>query len=155
MFSDDSLGGSPMNYAEARKECAKHYKQVAAQTDLHVASPYKIIQLLLQGALDRLSSAKSMHQSGDYGKMGSEISVAISIIDNLRVSLDHSINPELTEPLEALYDYMTSTLLKANIEKSEEKLNEVAKLIIEIKSGWDAIPPEHQNAHEHPEDYFK
>jgi flagellin-specific chaperone FliS len=70
MDSENNLGGSPMNSAEARKEYAKHYKQIAAQTDMHVASPYKIIQLLMQGALDRIASAKGLLHEKDYGKMG-------------------------------------------------------------------------------------
>lgn len=141
--------------ADNKRGMASHYKKVAAETDMHVASPYRIIQMLMQGALDRIHVAKGLMQEQNYGPMGQQISLAISIIDNLRVSLDHSINPQLTEALESLYDYMMMKLFEANVKKDVALLDEVAKLIKEIKSGWDAIPEDAQNAHENPEKFLK
>lgn len=138
-----------------KRGMAKQYNQIAAQTDMHAASPYRIIQMLMQGALDRISVAKGLMREKNYGKMGQQISLAISIIDNLRVSLDHSINRDLTEALETLYDYMMLKLFEANVKKDEALLDEVAGLIKEIKSGWDEIPEEHRNAHSNAEKYLK
>jgi flagellar protein FliS len=40
---------------------------------------------------------------------------------------------------------MIRTLTEANLKDSLEKLDEVANLLIEIKSGWDAIPEDQRN----------
>ena len=47
---------------------------------------------------------------------------------------------ELSENLYGLYGYMISQVTQANIKNKIDPLTEVAGLIAEIKSGWDAIP---------------
>jgi flagellar protein FliS len=66
----------------------------------------------------------------------------MSIVDGLRMSLDHSVNAEMSENLENLYDYMNRRLLLANINNDEEALDEVSSLLKELKEAWDAIPSE-------------
>jgi flagellar protein FliS len=58
------------------------------------------------------------------------------------MSLDHSVNTEMSENLENLYDYMNRRLLLANINNDEGTLDEVASLLKELKEAWDAIPSE-------------
>ncbi|WP_353776802.1 flagellar export chaperone FliS [Spongiibacter sp.] len=68
------------------------------------------------------------------------MSRVISIIDGLRMSIDHSVENPLCENLENLYDYMNRRLLLANINNDDAALEEVAALLQELKEAWDAIP---------------
>jgi flagellar protein FliS len=53
--------------------------------------------------------------------------------------LDKSRGGEIAQNLEALYLYMQERLLQANLHNQVEPLDEVASLLREIKTAWDAI----------------
>ena len=149
-----------MNYANNTAAMNK-YAQVGNQSSAAFANPHRLIQMLMEGALEKISKAKGFLKNGNIAKKGEHISWAISIIEGLRVSLDHSQGGQISENLESLYVYMNSQLTQANLTNSIEILDEVTGLLIDIKSGWDAIPQdvidEHTKkvAHERPESLAK
>lgn len=128
-----------MNYSQNFKG-ASQYKQVGAQTSVESATPHRLIQMLLEGALEKINLARGYMQRGETAMKGTHISWAISIIDGLRMSLDKEAGGEIAANLDALYDYMGRRLVEANLHNDEAILNEVSGLLIEIKSAWDAIP---------------
>jgi flagellar protein FliS len=79
---------------------------------------------------------------------GECIGKAISIIDNLRVSLDQEKGGQISENLASLYEYMTRRLLEANATKDTSMLDEVAGLLKEIKVAWDQVPADLHHASE-------
>ena len=128
-----------MNYANNHAAMNK-YAQVGNQSTAAFANPHRLIQMLMEGALEKISKAKGFMKNGNIAKKGEHISWAISIIEGLRVSLDHSQGGKISENLESLYVYMNSRLTQANLHNSVEMLDEVSGLLLDIKSGWDAIP---------------
>lgn len=116
------------------------YKANKTTTAMEGASPHKLIAMLLDGALERIASASGAMKREELAISGEAIGKAISIIDSLRVSLDHEQGQTLAESLSALYDYMTRRLLEANATKDPEMLGEVADLLKEIKTAWDEVP---------------
>ena len=132
-----------MSYALSRASQA--YAAVGAQSQVTNASPHRLIQMLMDGALDRLAIARGHMRRSEVAMKANSITRAMSIIDGLRLSLDHSVNPEMTENLESLYDYMNRRLLMANISNDESVLEEVASLLRELKEAWDAIPQQHES----------
>lgn len=118
------------------------YNQVAVQSDLAYASPHRLIQMLMEGALEKISVAKGLMQHGQVSEKGQTISWAISIIDGLRMSLDLETGGVIAQNLSNLYDYMTRRLVEANSRNSPELLDEVSALLVEIKAAWDVIPDE-------------
>lgn len=129
-----------MSYSAGRATQA--YASVGAQSSVAAASPHRLIQLLMDGALDRLAVAKGHMQRKDVQRKIVAIDRIMSIVDGLRMSLDHSVNAEMSENLENLYDYMNRRLLLANINNDEGALDEVSSLLKELKEAWDAIPSE-------------
>ncbi len=116
------------------------YRQVGVQSGLADASPHRIIQMLMEGALERLSTARGCIGRGEFAEKGRHIGSAVAIIDGLRVSLDHQAGGEIAENLERLYDYMMKRLLEANMQNSATLLDEVSGLLQEIQGAWNAIP---------------
>ena len=112
------------------------------------ASPHRLIAMLLDGAVERITSAAGAMERGEVAVTGEAIGKAISIVDNLRVSLDQNQGGPIAENLSALYDYMTRRLLEANATKDREMLAEVAGLLKEIKVAWDQIPSDLHHASE-------
>ena len=132
--------------AISARDALSKYKQ-GVKTGVEDFTPHRLIQMLLNGALEKISMAKGfMQQEGAQAiaSKGEQISWAISIIDGLKVSLDKSVDggTGLVENLEDLYTYMEQRLIEANLLNKVEYLDEVTHLLKEIKTGWDAIPQE-------------
>ncbi len=120
----------------------QQYQQINTQTSITDADPHKLIQLLYNGALERINMAKARMQAGDYQAKGALIVKVIDIVAGLRSFLDKEQGGDLAERLDALYDYMERVLWEANVHNDQAKLDEVAGLLRSIKDGWDGIREE-------------
>lgn len=118
---------------------AKEYSQVSLQTEVMEADPHKLIQLLLEGALTRLSMAKNHIEKKDFAAKNEKIGRAVDIICALQESLDHERGGDISVNLERLYDYMMRRLFEANSKNDADIINEVMSLLLEVKSGWEGI----------------
>ena len=118
------------------------YQRVNTQTSITDADPHKLIQLLYNGAIERINMAKSRIQAKDYGGKAQVINKAIEIIGGLRSFLDFAQGGDLAARLEALYDYMERSLLEASAKNDLAKLDEVLTLLRSVKEGWDGIREE-------------
>lgn len=118
------------------------YQKVGVESAITAADPHKLISMLYQGALLAIANAKSSIARKDIPAKGKAISHAITIIDEgLNASLDKKVGGELAQNLSALYEYMGSRLLTANIKNDVAALDEVAGLLTDLKSAWDGIRP--------------
>lgn len=118
------------------------YQQVNTQTSVTDADPHRLIQLLLNGALERINMAKGRIEAKDYAGKGNLIGKSMEIVSALRGALDFEQGGELAANLEALYDYIERGLLEASVRNDPEKLEEMASLLRTIKEGWDGIREE-------------
>ncbi len=125
-----------------QKRGVSQYGKVAVGTEASFASPHRLIQMLMEGALDKIAFARGQIERKDYAEKGRNITWAISIIQGLSESLDLESGGEIAANLEGLYDYMVRCLLLANKDNDITKLDEVASLLKEVKSAWDAMPGE-------------
>ncbi len=101
---------------------------------------HQLILRMMDGAFDRIAQAKGAISRHDITLKAETISKAIAIIDGLEGCLDHDQGGELSQNLSSLYEYMNLTLAQANIQNDVGKLEEVSKLLLEIKSAWVQIP---------------
>ncbi|MDD2721917.1 MAG: flagellar export chaperone FliS [Gallionella sp.] len=116
------------------------YNKVGVESGVTAADPHKLIALLYQGALLAIANAKNGILRNDIPAKGKAISHAIKIIDDgLNASLDKEVGGELALNLSALYDYMSKRLLEANMKNDMAALDEVSRLLSDLKGGWDDI----------------
>ncbi len=115
------------------------YAKVGTSSGVEAASPHRLIQMLMEGAMEKIVTAKGLMLRGELDQKGRYISWAISIINGLSSSLDMEQGGELAERLSTLYQYMNEQLFKANLENNPDLLDEVANLMRDIKLGWDGI----------------
>ena len=125
----------------AAQSALAQYKRMSTEGALEGASPHQLIQMLINGALDRLSQARGEMQRKETAQKGLLIGKAISILGGLQASLDDSADEQITANLDSLYDYMQRRLLEANVKNDVALLDEVSGLLLTIKDGWDAIAP--------------
>jgi flagellar protein FliS len=130
---------------------ANAYAKVGVETGVAAASPHKLVVMLFEGAMVAVASGIQHMQTGDVGKKGEAISKAINIIENgLRVSLDKKAGGEIALNLDALYEYMSSRLVTANLKNQTQTLEEVYQLLKGLKDAWTAIAPAEQAADDAP-----
>ncbi|WP_375739191.1 flagellar export chaperone FliS [Pseudomonas boanensis] len=119
----------------------RQYQSVDVQAQVFETTPHRLIQMLMEGGLGRLAQARGAMERGQTAQKGELIGKAIAIIGGLRDGLDHQKGGELAGNLDSLYEYMTGRLMQANLKNDLGLLDEVAGLLREIKSAWDAIAP--------------
>ncbi len=118
----------------------KAYNKVGVESGVTAADPHKLIAMLYQGALLAIANAKNGILRNDIPAKGKAISHAILIIDNgLNASLDKEVGGALALNLSALYDYMSKRLLVANMNNDITALDEVARLLTDLKGSWEEI----------------
>lgn len=115
------------------------YKKDSLKSDLASADPHRVIQLLMQGALERLALGKGCIARANWEGKAAALTSAVEIINSLRDALDRDVNPELVDNLESLYDYMTAQITEASVKKDTAILDHVMGLILQIKGAWDQI----------------
>ena len=98
------------------------YAQTEVETGMESARPEQLIIMLYDGALKAIYKAKADMLRNDAAAKGSAISKAIAIIDDgLRGALDLRVG-EIAANLDALYEYMGTKLLVANLRNAWEEL---------------------------------
>src|SRR3569833_2104382 len=102
-----------MNNMDPRS-ALQQYNQVRTHAQFEGASPHRLIQMLMEGALDKIRIAKGFMERRKIPEKVQHINWALSLLDGLRNSLDMENDPAI--------------------------LDEVVGLLIEIKSAWDALP---------------
>jgi flagellar protein FliS len=137
--------GDYMSYSNKRKG-VNQYGRIAAQSEAGFASPHRLVQMLMEGALDKVATAKGLMLRKDYAGKSAQITWASSIVNGLRSGLDMEAGGEIAANLNDLYGYITRRLIDANVDNDLEALDEVTTLLAEIKGAWDAMPDAVRNA---------
>ncbi len=122
------------------KNALSQYNSVSVSTGIEDATPHRLVQMLMEGALDKIAAAKGHMVRNEPAEKGRFISWAISIISGLQSSLDMEAGGELSRNLDDLYDYMVRRLGEASAKNDPAILDEVSSLLLEVKSAWDVIP---------------
>jgi len=120
----------------------KQYQSVGVHSGVMDASPHRLIQMLMEGVLQRIAQAKGNVKRKEIADKAVNITKAINIVAGLRSSLDLERGGEIAANLDSLYDYMLHRLMLANARSDESILDEVSTLMISIKLSWDSIAGE-------------
>ncbi len=116
------------------------YAKIGIETGVVAASPVRLIVMLYEGAITACHAASASIQKNEIERKSVLLSKAILIIESgLRLSLDKRAGGEIAESLDALYVYMSSRLAQANVRNQTEPVQEVIKLLAELKDAWETI----------------
>ncbi len=117
----------------------QHYSSVKVHSSVETASPHRLIQMLFEGALERIAQAKGAMAQNQIARKGELIGKAVAIVGGLQGSLNDNEGGGLAANLDGLYDYVIRRLSQANYENNPDYLDECGRLLGEIKTAWDAI----------------
>jgi flagellar protein FliS len=127
-----------MSIANVRS-ALNQYSQNAVRAGIESASPHRLIQMLMEGALAKIAVARGHMERGEIRDKGEQIGCAIAILEGLKASLDHEKGGDIARNLEDLYTYMERRLIESNRGNEVSLLDEVSDLLKQIKDAWDAI----------------
>ena len=114
----------------------KQYGHVKVNAAVASASPHQLIQMLLDGLLERIAQIKGAVDQKNIELKTTKVNQAIDILFGLRDSLNHEQGGELSGNLDALYDYVQRRLWQAHIKNDIAILDECTKLVNNISESW-------------------
>jgi flagellar protein FliS len=97
----------------------------------------KVLLMLYDGALKFVRFARIGIEEQSPKIKGENISKIMAILTELDCALDRELGGPLAENLSKLYQYMMNRLTVANIESNAEALDEVERLLSELRDGFE------------------
>lgn len=119
------------------------YQQNSVRGSVEGADSHQLIGMLLDGAIDRINQAHGHMTHGNVAGKGRCITGGLAIVGELRDSLDHKVDRDLSQRLDSLYQYVTRILLHAQLNNDPAGLDEAISLLTPIRDGWQAIRGNH------------
>ena len=115
------------------------YLSTRASSSVHDASPHKLIALLFDSCQENLAIAKGAIDRKEIKKKAEAIKKAMDIVVRLQASLDFEKGEQIAIRLDDLYTFCTNRLAMANAMNDTTMIDEVYRVIAEIKAGWVSI----------------
>lgn len=97
----------------------------------------RILLMLYDGALKFVRFARIGIEERNPKIRGENISKVIAIITEVDCALDRKIGGQLAENLSGLYQYMIERLTIANINNDPQALDEVERILSELREGFE------------------
>jgi flagellar secretion chaperone FliS len=110
------------------------YRESAVLT----ATPEQLVVMLYDGANRFLTQSAVAMRESRPAIAGEKLRRAEAIIDELLATLDMSVG-EIAEQLQALYVFFKEHLMAARLEQNADKVEEVARLMRELRAAWAGI----------------
>jgi flagellar protein FliS len=111
------------------------YKQIAVQT----SSPTGLVVMLYEGAIRNLRDASDAIRKKDLVRKRQTVDRAVAILQHLQSTLDRERGEVIAADLDNLYAYMISRVLLGSTQLEPEPLEEAAKLLGILLSGWEQL----------------
>lgn len=122
---------------------AQLYRKVNVDTGVAAAPPHQLVLMLFDGVLEAIKLARKHISTGRTAEKCQALSKAVRIVEEgLKASLDRRAGGPLAGQLAQLYDYCSLRLLQANLRNDAAALDEVERLLGELRSAWAHISPD-------------
>ncbi len=108
------------------------------ETQIKTANQGKLIIMLYDGAIKFLTQAKESLAKKDVEESHNKIVRAQDIIMELLLSLNMQAG-QIAHKLYNLYLYMNKKLMEANVYKKVEPVDEVLKMLLDLKEVWSDV----------------
>ncbi len=113
----------------------KYIKQYQT-SNITTATPEKLMIMLLDGAIQFLQKAKTAIEEKNLKDRSENIESARKIVRELMRTIDLENGNDVSKSLFRLYNKMAMKLIKANVSKNSELIEEVLEDIINIRWGF-------------------
>lgn len=126
------------------------YKRIDVETGVVDANPQRLIVMLYEGAIEACQTGLMHMSQQNVEQKGESLSKAIMIIESgLRLALEKNDGGEIAESLDALYGYISNRIYLGHLQNNPDFVLEAIKLMVELKSAWEAIANVQATAAQH------
>jgi flagellar secretion chaperone FliS len=116
------------------------YRQVGISTSVDGASSHRLVAMLFDGLIEALAEARGALANKDIEAKCRSLSKASRIVDEgLRAGLNLEAGGAMSRQLDALYGYISSRLLHANLKSDAAAVDECRRLIEPVRDAWQQI----------------
>lgn len=130
----------------AHRSSLAAYQSTLVHGGVAGSDPHGLVLMLLDAAAERMATACGCIEHGEIGRKAKLLHSCVTVITELRGSLNLAAGGPLAQNLSTLYAYMIQRLLQANVSNDAGPVREVLGLVNEIRSAWIAIRPQVQSA---------
>ena len=123
-----------------RERALASYGDVKVTTGVSGADNVQLIQMLFDGLIESLATARGHMERGSITEKSKSLSRAGRIVVGLQGALDFEKGGDIARNLNDLYSYVTRRLFHVNANNDLETLQEVHNLMNEIRSAWLQVP---------------
>mgnify|MGYP006292208945 CR=1 FL=1 len=116
------------------------YGEVKVGTGVATSNNVQLIQMLFDGLLESLSTARGHIQHNNIQEKSKAIARASRIVLGLQGALDFEKGGDLANNLNELYSYVTRRLFHINAQNDLVVLDEIYGLMKEIRDAWEGVP---------------
>ena len=102
------------------------------------AHPVERVDLLYQVAIDSVNAAIARLKDGDTFARGHAVTKAHEAVEELLVSLDHSVG-SFSRTLAELYVYIQRQLITGHSQRSEQALQEALSVLTTLADAWKVV----------------
>ncbi len=120
-----------MNYSKQLRQYKKTHVETAGGIDLVI--------MCYEQAIHALKQSKDYYIKKNFIKKGKSLQKAMDIIYELQCALDFDKGGQIAKNLDAIYNYITRTLLEADLKGKLEVFDEAVKILTELKEAWENI----------------
>jgi flagellar secretion chaperone FliS len=113
-------------------------RQAYTESSVLTAPPERLVVMLYDGAIRFLRQASTAMRSGNRGIALVRVQRAEAIINELNLSLDLS-QGEISTRLRSIYLFCKRHLSEALIERDADKVDEVIRLLGDLREAWEQI----------------
>lgn len=131
-------------YSQQSKLAA--YRSVSAHGLVADGDPHTLVLTVFDAVLGRLTAARACIENRETRRMAGLLHSSVTLIAELRGSLNLQQGGPLAQNLSDLYEYMTRRLIHANLNSDAAAVAEVQGLLNEIRGAWATIGPEVRSA---------
>jgi flagellar secretion chaperone FliS len=134
--------GSSSPFSPRNQRPSNLYSRIGLETEVHDASPHRLIVMLFDGLFDSLAKAEGALAHGQREIKALALSKAVRILDEgLKAGLDVEQGGALAVQLRELYGYASLRLTQANLRDDVAALQEVRTLLTPVREAWSQITP--------------
>jgi flagellar secretion chaperone FliS len=123
-----------------RQRALASYGDVKITTGVSGADNIQLIQMLFDGLIESLSTAKGHIENGAIIDKSKAIARAGRIVVGLQGALDFEKGGDIARNLNELYSYVTRRLFHVNAHNDLAALAEIHDMMEEIRKAWQTVP---------------
>jgi flagellar secretion chaperone FliS len=121
------------------------YTRVGLETEVHDASPHRLIAMLFDGLFSALAQAEGALASSQRELKNAALMRAVRIVDEgLKAGLNLEQGGELAAQLHGIYNFCCVRLTHANLRDDAEAIREVRRILTPVRDAWTQIAPVHE-----------